>query len=165
MASIAGPTAVAFYTIIHLRARNLRLIGAAVRCNFRTRAKLHRRRASECPNVPVYTPRTPSLALHILSLSLSLSVSSPYLSLLRALSLSLEVTRDRAPGAGGHVPGCRYHEKRMSIARSHSSGKREAAASADFTKLSPLCRPCMPGEKKTSTEKKTRAMVEPFTFR
>lgn len=163
MASIAGPTAVAFYTIIHLRARNLRLIGAAVRCNFRTRAKLHRRRASECPNVPVY-PVHP-LSRPTSSLSLSLSVSSPYLSLLRALSLSLEVTRDRAPGAGGHVPGCRYHEKRMSIARSHSSGKREAAASADFTKLSPLCRPCMPGEKKTSTEKKTRAMVEPFTFR
>jgi len=135
MASIAGPTAVAFYTI-HLRARNLRLIGIAARCNFRTRAKLHRRRTSE---------RTP-----LLSLSLSLSLSSPIslhhspalsLSLSLSRSRSLEVTRDRAPSTGGHVPGCRYHEKRMSIARSHSSGEGEAAASADFTKLSPLCRP------------------------
>jgi len=143
MASIAGPTAAAFYTI-HVRTRNLRLIGTAARCNFRTRAKLHRCRASE------RTPVHPFLASSPSSLSLSLCLSVP-ISLRRSSSLSrsrsLEVTRDRAPGTGGHVPGCRYHEKRMSIARSHSSGEGEAAASADFTKLSPLCRPLRAGEK------------------
>lgn len=138
MASIAGPTAAAFYTI-HLRARNLRLIGTTARCNFRTRAKLHRRRT------PANAPRAPSLAPHALSLSLPISLRR---SLSR--SRSLEVTRDRAPGTGGHVPGCRYHEKRMSIARSHSSGEGEAAASADFTKLSPLCRPYALKKKRVS---------------
>lgn len=135
MASIAGPTAAAFYTI-HLRARNLRLIGTAARCNFRTRVKLHRRRANE--RTPSTLPRSPSLSAYF----------SPSLSL--SLSRSLEVTRDRAPGTGGHVPGCRYHEKRMSIARSHSSGEGEAAASADFTKLSPLCRPYALEKKRVS---------------
>jgi len=46
----------------------------------------------------------------------------------------------------------------MSIARSHSSGKGEAAASADFTKLSPALSPvlCPEKKKKASAEKKTR---------
>lgn len=142
MASIAGPTAAAFYTIVHLRARNLRLIGAAARCNFAASAKItptQSRRSLGWVAAPHVPPR--------LSTSFFLRLS-PSRARARARSRSLEVTRDRAPGAGGHVPGCRYHEKRMSIARSHSSGKGEAAASADFTKLSPLYRPYAMEEKK-----------------
>ena len=96
MASIAGSTAVAFYTI-HLRARNLRLIGIAARCNFRTRAKLHRRRTSE---------RTPLLSLS-LSLSLSSPISlhhSPALSL--SLSLALSLSGSDARSCSQHGRAC-----------------------------------------------------------
>lgn len=90
MASIAGPTAAAFYTI-HLRARNLRLIGTTARCNFRTRAKLHRRRT------PANAPRAPSLAPHALSLS-------PYFS--PPLSLALSLSGSDARSCSRHGRAC-----------------------------------------------------------
>lgn len=85
-----------------------------------------------------------------LSLALSLSLSSfihplrflaplsRALFLSRSLSSShrtVEVTQNRAPGTGCLVPRCRYHEERMSIARSHSFREGETA-SADFTAFS-----------------------------
>lgn len=119
------------------------LSAPVARCNFRTRAKLHRRRASE--RTLCALPRTLSSPPPLPFFS---AYFSPPLSSSLSRSRPLEVTRDRAPGTVGHVPGCRYHEKRMSIARSHSSGEREAAASADFTKLSPALSPVRAGEKK-----------------
>lgn len=43
--------------------------------------------------------------------------------------------QNRAPGTSWLVPRCRYHEERMSIARSHSFREGETA-SADFTAFS-----------------------------
>lgn len=47
----------------------------------------------------------------------------------------------------------------MSIARSHSSGEGEAAASADFTKPSPLCRPYALEKKRVSRGRESDSKV------
>ena len=117
--------------------RNLRLIGPDP-SNFRA-----------CENYTDPTRRTNfSLSLSLArslarSLSLALLVYPPSplsraLFLSRSLSSShrtVEVTQNRAPGTGCLVPRCRYHEERMSIARSHSFREGETA-SADFTAFS-----------------------------
>lgn len=114
-----------------MRIRNLRLIGHA-RGNFRA-----------CEN---YTDVARACPTNFLPLSLSLSSLNPGFRSLAPLALPLvpshpsfshplEVTQNRALDVGWLVPRCRYHEERMSIARSHSSRERETA-SADFTALS-----------------------------
>lgn len=118
------------------RTRNLRLIGSDP-SNFRA-----------CENYtdvarvrPTNLLSSPSLSL-FLSLRLSLPTTSPSLfSLSHSLSLPPyrgSDAQNRAAGTGWLVPRCRYHEERMSIARSHSFRERETA-SADFTAFSRYC--------------------------
>lgn len=109
--------------------RNLRLIGPDP-SNFRA-----------CENYTDLTRRTNfSLSLSLSSFIHPLRFLIPLsrtLFLSRSLSSShtVEVTQNRAPGTGCLVPRCRYHEERMSIARSHSFREGETA-SADFTAFS-----------------------------